>query len=145
MGQITKQIFINAPVERVWQIWIDVEKTPEWVHGVKESRLTGMVKQGKGLEWQEKCTLDGRLIEMDHEFVEFDFLKRTVIKTALPMGGSLERVVDFRPTEQGTEINAALSWDLGMISMFVPEEQVRSALDKSFSETSKNWKAKAEA
>ncbi len=144
MNQITKQLFIKAPIEKVWQIWVDVEKTPEWVHGVKESRVTGIVKEGKGLEWQEKCLLDGRPVEMEHEFTEFEPLKRTVIKTALPMGGSLERVVEFRQSAENVEINASLTWDLGMISMFVPEEQIRGALDKSFSETAKNWKAKAE-
>ena len=88
--------------------------------------------------------LDGRLIEMDHEFIEFEPMKKTVIKTGLPMDGSLERVLEFSQSGQTTEIKASISWNLGMIGMFVPEEQIRNALEKSFSMTAQNWKTKAE-
>ena len=76
MGQISKQLLFNAPLEKVWQIWTDVEKTPEWVEGVQQSKKVGPVKEGKGLEWQEKCLFGKQVIQMDHEFSQYEPLKK---------------------------------------------------------------------
>ena len=144
MGEISKQIFFNATLSRVWQIWTDVEKTPEWVYGVQESRPTGLVKEGKGAEWQEKCQFGSKVIQMDHEFTEFEPLKKTVIRTGLPMGGSMERTAEFKESPQGTEVNVLLEWDLGMIGAFFDEDKLRHMMGKSFDETARKWKEKAE-
>ena len=145
MGEISKQLFFNAPLEKVWSIWTAVDKTPEWVEGVQESRRTGIVKEGKGLEWQEKCQFGSKVIQMDHEFTEWDLMKRAVIRTGLPMGGSMERTADFKSTpEGGTEVKAFLEWDLGMIGAFFDEDKLRHMMEKSFDQTAAKWKARAE-
>ena len=144
MGQIQRQIFFNAPLARVWQVWTDIEKTPDWVYGVQESRRTGMVPQGKGSEWQEKCQFGSKVIQMDHEFTEFEPQKKTVIHTGLPMDGTMERTAEFKESPQGAEVNVLLEWDLGMIGAFFDEDKLHHMMEKSFDQTAAKWKEKAE-
>jgi len=145
MGTIQKQLFFNAPLDKVWNIWTDVEKTPEWVEGVSKSEVTSSVREGKGLKWKEKCLFGKKEIQMDHEIKEFETQKRTVIHTGLPMGGSMDRTTDFKESPQGTEVNVLLEWDLGMVGAFFDEDKLRHMMEKSFDATATKWKAKAES
>lgn len=145
MGQIQKQILFNAPLEKVWKIWNDVEKTTEWVEGVQESRLTSAVREGRGLSWNEKCRFGKNVIQMDHEVTQWEPLKRMVIRTGLPMGGSMERVAEFKSSNSGTEVNLSLEWDLGMVGAFFEEAKLQYMMEKTFDLTAAKWKAKAEA
>ena len=144
MGQIQKQLFFNAPVEKVWKIWVDVEKTPEWVEGVQESRLTSSAREGKGLSWIEKCLFGKKVIQMDHEVTEWEPGKRIVIHTGLPMGGTMDRTAEFSTAPQGAEVNVLLEWDLGMIGAFFDEDKLQHMMEKTFDLTVRKWKAKAE-
>ena len=145
MGQIQKQLFFSAPLEKVWEIWTDVEKTPEWVEGVQESTLTSCAREGKGLSWNEKCLFGKKVVQMDHEMTEWEPFKKTVIRTGLPMGGSMERTAEFCRTPEGAEVNIQLEWDLGMVGAFFDEDKLRHMMEKSFDETAAKWKAKAES
>ena len=144
MGQVQKQLFFKAPVEKVWKIWTDVEKTPEWVEGVQESKITSFVKEGKGLEWAEKCLFGKQVIQMDHEIKEWDPLKKTFARTGLPMGGSMETTAEFKTGAQGTEVTLSVEWDLGMVGMLIGEDKLQHMMEKSITLTTDKWKAKAE-
>ena len=84
------------------------------------------------------------MIQMDHEFTEWEPLKRTVIRTGLPMGAVMERTAEFRQTPQGTEANVTLEWDLGIVGAFFEEDKLQHMMEKSFDQTAVKWKAKAE-
>lgn len=151
MGQITQQIFFNASVEKVWKIWTDVEKTPEWVEGVSESRITSPVREGKGLAWDEKCLFGKKEIQMGHQFVEFDREKKTRTETGLPMGGTMETIAEFRvgtvcepPLQQTTEVTIQLEWDLGIVGAMIGDDKLQHMMEKSFNLTVEKWKSKAE-
>ena len=157
MGSLSKQIFFNAPLEKVWKIWTDVEKTPEWVEGVQSSKITSPIKEGKGLEWEEKCVFGKQTIQMDHAMKEWDVLKKTFARTGLPMGGSMETTAEFRSVGAGsprpgegtsplhTEVNLLVEWDLGMVGMMIGEDKLHHMMDKALSATTSKWKAKAES
>jgi len=146
MGEIQKQLFFKAPLEKVWKIWVDVEKTTEWVEGVQESQITSDVREGKGLAWKEKCLFGKKnVIQMDHEFTEFEPPKKTVIKSGLPMGGTMERVAEFKSSDQGTEVMLSLEWDLGMAGAFIGDDKLQHMMEKSFDLTAAKWKEKAES
>jgi ribosome-associated toxin RatA of RatAB toxin-antitoxin module len=44
MSVVTKQVVIEAPIERVYEIIVDYERYPEFVPGIRKCR----VRQGKG-------------------------------------------------------------------------------------------------
>jgi uncharacterized membrane protein len=145
MGSISKQIFFNASVDKVWQVWTDVEKTPEWVEGVQSSKIISPNREGKGLEWQEKCQFGKQVIQMDHEIKEWDPKKKTRAQTGLPMGGSMETTADFKQNGAQTEVNLNVEWDLGMVGMIIGEDKLQHMMEKSFNATTEKWKAKAES
>ena len=145
MGSISKQIFFNASLDRAWKIWTDVEKTPEWVEGVQSSKITSVVREGKGLEWEEKCVFGKQTIQMDHVVKECDPQKKMFTRTGLPMGGSMETTAEFKPSAQGAEVNLLVEWDLGMVGMMIGEDKLQHMMEKSLDATVQKWKTKAEA
>ncbi|MBI3317456.1 MAG: SRPBCC family protein [Candidatus Omnitrophica bacterium] len=145
MGSIQKQLWFNAPLNKVWDIWVDVEKTPEWVEGVQESRITSAVRSGRGLSWNEKCEFGKKVIQMDHEITEWEEGKKTAIHSGLPMGGSMDRSAQFKATDQGTQVDLMLEWDLGMVGAFFDEGKLQHMMEKSFNATAEKWKARAES
>lgn len=141
MKSLSTQITFNAPVEQVWDFWADVENTPKWVDGVESSRITaGSKEQGKGLSWQEFCCFGDHKIQIDHEVTEWEAAKKVHVKTELPLGGSMQRTLEFKSTETGSLVNLEVSWDLGMAGIMVGEEKAAQILEKSFNQTSQNWK-----
>lgn len=144
MGQLEKTLLINAPLEKVWGIWIDVAKTPEWVDGVGESHITSVAKSGPGLTWEEHCMIDGKSIPMCHKMVVWEEKKKTVIKTGLPMGGSMERIAEFSVQGDQTQVRLQMEWDLGIAAMFIGEEKLQDILEKNCETTATNWKKRAE-
>ncbi|HXV27838.1 MAG TPA: SRPBCC family protein [bacterium] len=144
MGQIQKQLQFKAPLEKVWRIWTDVEKTPEWVEGVQESKITSTEREGKGLSWKEKCLFGKQVIQMEHEMKEWEPMKRTFAHTGLPMGGTMETAADFREVAGGTEVDLSVEWDLGFVGGMIGEERLHHMMDKSFNLTADKWKHKAE-
>ena len=144
MGEITKQINFQAPLDRVWSIWTDVEKTPQWVFGVQESAITSPGKEGKGLCWSEKCLFGKKVIQMDHEITEWKPKERIVIQTGLPMGGTMERTAVFQETREGVQVTIRLEWDLGIVGAFFDEGKLHHLMEKSFDETAAQWKVQAQ-
>ena len=144
MPTLSKSIVINAPLEKIWAIFADIRRTPEWVDGVKESERTGAVREGKGMRWRESCELDRQHIEVEHEMKVWEPVSRAVIQSALPMNGSMTRTLAFDPKPKGVEVTVEFLWDLGIAGMLLGEQKVRNILDQSFENTLANWKDLAE-
>ena len=146
MGQISKQISFKAPVETVWKIWTDVEKTPDWVEGVKESKIVSATKYGPGLTWEERTVFANTPVEMEHKVVVWDEKKKTVTRTSLPMGATMEKITEFRLSsiEGQTEVQIQIEWSLGVASMFITDEKMAEMMEKSLDATALKWKRKAE-
>jgi carbon monoxide dehydrogenase subunit G len=144
MNSLTKKITINASLEQIWSILADVARTPEWVDGVKESERTGAVKEGQGLRWREACVLDRQHIDVEHEMTVWEPMKKAVIRSVLPMNGSMTRTLGFTEKQAGVEVSVEFVWDLGIAGMILGEQKVRTILDQSFENTLANWKDLAE-
>lgn len=145
MGTISKQVFFKASPQKVWKIWADVEKTPEWVEGVKESKILSDIREGKGLEWEEKCLMGGQTVQMQHEAREWEACKKTAYATKLPMGASMETTAAFTEyAKEETELNIEISWSLGILSMMITDEKFEEMIDKAFTKTLERLKVRAE-
>lgn len=145
MGTISKQVFFSVSPQKVWKIWTDIEKTPDWVEGVKESKILSGVREGKGLEWEEKCLMGGQTVQMQHEAREWENFKKTAYATKLPMGATMETSAEFSEyAKEQTELNVEISWNLGILSMMITDEKFEEMIDKAFSKTLERLKVKAE-
>lgn len=143
MNQYHKTLLFSAPLEKVWGIWIDVEKTPEWVHGVEASE-PGEGEMSEGYSWKEMCQFDNMPVPMEHTVTDYEPLRRTVIFTVLPMGGTLEKKVLFKASGSGTQVDMEATWDLGMIGVFLNPEKIREKMEEGFERTAERWKERAE-
>jgi len=47
-----KTIVINAPIEKVWRIFCDVDKWSSWQKEISSSEINGSFKEGVSFDWQ---------------------------------------------------------------------------------------------
>lgn len=144
MPQISKQISFKAPLEIVWKIWTDVEKTPEWVEGVGQSKVISSTKYGPGLEWEEKAWFGSTSVDLEHKMVVWEEKKKTVTRTSLPMGATMEKIAEFQGDANESQVQIQVEWSLGVASMFITDEKMADLMEKSLEATAGKWKQKAE-
>lgn len=48
---VRKEIVINAPVEKVWQLLTDFDRWPQWQEAVKSSKMEGSLAPGGIFRW----------------------------------------------------------------------------------------------
>jgi len=53
-AQASAQLLIKAPVERVWQLLVDVDRWPSWNHSVESAILEGAVASGSVFVWKSQ-------------------------------------------------------------------------------------------
>ncbi len=143
MNQIKIDVEFNAPLEKVWAILADVERTPEWVHGVKQSVATDEGYARKGFCWEEKVSIDGQNADVQNEFSDWVKHERASIKTDLPMGGWMRKAFVFSEEAGKTKLALEMTWNLGILEMLAGPAKVHDALEKSLHKTLENWKARA--
>lgn len=47
-----KEVVVDAPVERVWEVQADIEAWPVWQEDVSEARLEGELERGTRFVWK---------------------------------------------------------------------------------------------
>lgn len=145
MNGIRKEINFDVCSEKVWQVWKDVEKTSEWVDGVSLSRIMSESKEGLELHWREKCKVGGFDVQVDHYVKAWDEAKKVSVHSALPMGGSMNREIEFvNLGYESSKVYLTLTWNLGMAGSLFSDKQMEEMMDRSLDRTAKNWKQKAE-
>lgn len=48
----SKEIIINAPVEKVWNILTDIDNWPDWQTAITYSKINGELKPGTTFDWK---------------------------------------------------------------------------------------------
>lgn len=144
MNQIKLDVQFDAPVEKVWAVLADVQKTPEWVHGVKSSVASDEGQARKGFCWEEKVSIDGQNADIQNEFVEWKENEQAAIKTELPMGGWMRKVFNFSKLAGKTKMEIEMTWNLGILEMLAGPTKVYAALEKSLHKTLEAWKLRAQ-
>lgn len=57
-----REILIDAPVEKVWQIQTDIENWSAWQHDITSAKLNGGLKMGSTFRWKAQgLTITSRL------------------------------------------------------------------------------------
>lgn len=140
MNQIKLDVQFEAPLEKVWAVLADTNKTPEWVHGVKASSALDEGVARKSFCWEEKISIDGQNADVTHEFTEWQPGTQAAIKTDLPMGGWMLKKFVFSSQSEKTNMQIEMTWNLGILEMLAGPAKVHAALEKSLYQTIENWK-----
>jgi uncharacterized protein YndB with AHSA1/START domain len=134
MQRTEKIIEINAPVERVFDLFSDFESFPRWMSHIKEVRYTGR----RYTRWTAEAPL-GSSVEWEAETIAFEPDQRIAWRS---VRGDVdtEGEVDFQETARGTTLlRVVLGYDppAGRIGALVarlfgtnPEEQLEEDLER---------------
>jgi uncharacterized membrane protein len=58
--QVKTNITINAPIQKVFDVFSDVQKIEQRIKGIQKVEILSDVKQGKGLKWKETRLMFGK-------------------------------------------------------------------------------------
>ncbi len=144
MGEIRKHIYFSASPETIWKILMDVQSTPQWVAGVTESTIL-KPSSGAGLCWREIWEFMNQKIQVDHEMISCEPHVKAEIRSKLPLGASMEKLMEIQTSNEKTVLALSLTWNLGMVGSMIGEDAVQEVMDQNLEKTAQNWKNLAEA
>jgi uncharacterized protein YndB with AHSA1/START domain len=112
MARMAVGVTIARPIEEVFAVLTDVERTGTWFPGQVEEHWTSPPPHGLGSTRHAIITTMGRRSENDATVLEFDPPRRGV------MGGETQGVAwtgafDFTPDGDDTRVNAAFEFTAG--------------------------------
>ena len=95
---------IAAPVERVFQMFTDIEHGAEHVSGIKKIETLTTGPFSLGTRWQETRDVLGRLDDAEMEVTAFE-LNRTYTVTHRKAGTRIDATFTFEPLDGGTSVS----------------------------------------
>jgi uncharacterized protein YndB with AHSA1/START domain len=128
MAQVSVSSEIKAPVEKVFQLFTDIEHGPEHVSGIKEISLLTTGPFNLGTRWLETREVLGRLDDAEMEVTAFERNRAYTLThhkggvridttfTFEPIGPNLTKVsIVFNPSNQGLPpgLLLPLAWATG--------------------------------
>jgi uncharacterized membrane protein len=113
----TETILIDAPLERVWEIAVDLERYPEWAKDIKSVTIHSTDDEGRPHEVEFRTSALGR---STHYTLRYDYSDAPTQLAWTMIEGDIERSIDgafvFEPTPEGT---TKATYDLA-IELVVP-------------------------
>jgi uncharacterized protein YndB with AHSA1/START domain len=136
MSKVTRQVTINAPQEKVWEVLADVGGIYKWNPGVSYSHSTSENDQGEGAT--RHCDLQnagGYLEEKVIGWREGEGYTIDVYESSLPIK---RNVVEFlvRPEGDGTLVKVTVDYELkyGPVGALIDTLIARRQYQKGFGE-----------
>lgn len=111
MRSVTSSVTIDRPVEEVFAVLTDVEKTGRWFPGDVEEHWITPPPHGVGSRRRAVVTMFGRRMENEAEATEFDPPRRAAMRGISPNAPFVVGL-DFRPTNGGTRVEVTSQIDL---------------------------------
>ncbi len=109
-------VVVDAPIERVWAVLSDIERQPEWMHDLKEVRLTTPPPVGVGTRGVGRVQVFGISVEDPVEVTAFEAPTHFAIRhEGLVTGGGDIRL---EPGTDGT--TTVVTWDETLIPPVLP-------------------------
>jgi len=109
-------VVVDAPIERVWTVLADIERQPEWMHDLKEVRLTTALPAGVGTRGIGRVRVMGISVE--------DPVEVTAFEPPVHFGISHEGLVtgggDIRLAPGADGTTTVVTWDETLIPPVLP-------------------------
>ena len=103
MSSITNRITIRRPIEDVFAVLTDVEKTGLWFPGDVEEHWTSPPPHGLGSTRRAVVRMGGRLTENDAVVTEYDPPNRAAMK-GIGAGAPFVATLSFARAADGTQV-----------------------------------------
>jgi uncharacterized protein YndB with AHSA1/START domain len=111
MAGVTSSITIQRPIEDVFAILTDVEKTGRWFPGDVDEHWITPPPHGVGSRRRAVVTMLGRRMENEAEAIEYDPPRRAAMRGLSP-NAPFVVAIDFRPSEGGTRVDVTSQIEL---------------------------------
>jgi len=108
MLRVEHCVFINKPVEQVWNFLTDFQNTPKWDIGVLETKQTSAGAAGLGTTFQNIGPFLGRTSVREYRVTEIELNKKVTVKLITPskLIKKAEVSYAFEPASDGTKLTA---------------------------------------
>lgn len=109
MAKVKVSTEVNAPVERVFALFTDIEHAAEHVSGIKKIEVMSMGPFNLGYRWTETREVMGRLDDATMEITSFE-PNRTYTVThykgrVFGSGVRIDAIFTFEPVPAGTKVS----------------------------------------
>ena len=106
MLRVEQSVFINKPVEQVWNFLTDFQNTPKWDIGVLETKQTSAGAAGLGTTFQNIGPFLGRTSVREYRVTEIELNKKVTVKLITPskLIKKAEVSYAFEPANNGTKL-----------------------------------------
>jgi uncharacterized membrane protein len=146
MAHLTMTQHLEAPIERVFDLYIDVQRWPEWMPGLLEIKeVTGPLDRA-GSKVREISRWLGRTMDSWDEVVEAE--RPHLVKMSSQLEGA-KTTMTLRLTPGGKGTEAEIEFDYAMPAGFFSQIADRLFVEKAAQRTSRhaleNFKALVEA
>jgi uncharacterized protein YndB with AHSA1/START domain len=111
MAGVTSSISIRRPVEDVFAVLTDVEKTGRWFPADVEEHWITPPPHGVGSRRRAVITLFGRRMENEAEAIEYDPPRRAAMRGTSP-NAPFVVTLDFKPIDDGTRVEVTSKIEL---------------------------------
>jgi coenzyme Q-binding protein COQ10 len=137
---------IEAPIEDVFELFIDAKRWPEWMAGgIEVKEITGPPDQ-VGTRIRDVSNFMGRQMESWTEVVE---VERPHLYRMTTEGAGLKGTGTFRltPAGQGTDVDVENEYELpaGFLGEIADRLFIERAMERQLRHSAENFKALAEA
>ncbi|HJW23031.1 MAG TPA: SRPBCC family protein [Candidatus Limnocylindrales bacterium] len=146
MAHGTMRDHFEVPIERVFDLYIDVKRWPEWMPGLVEIKeVTGPLDTA-GTRMREVSRFLGRTMESWDEIAEVE-RPRLVKMTGLTEGAKSSMTLRLTPAGQGTDV--VIDFDMetpaGFFGHIADRLFIDRAMDRQGRHALENFKALVEA
>ena len=111
VGSVTNTITIARPIEEVFAVLTDVEKTGRWFPGEVVEHWVTPPPHGVGSRRRAVVRMFGRRTENEAEAIEYDPPRRAALRGTSP-NAPFVVTLDFLPVAGGTRVDVASRIDL---------------------------------
>lgn len=135
MTTFIKQLTIEKPIEKLWQVISDLKSVEKFHPGVKKSYLTNTLEKGLGAARICELYPSGKIIETVTEWKEGDgyLLKIEPIEKAPPVKNFKGRFDLTKIDNEKTQVSVSISYDvkLGAIGILLNKLVIQSKIEAS--------------
>jgi uncharacterized membrane protein len=148
VGHIKETIFINAPVEKVWEFMVDYRRAPEWQSNVVEVKEFDGTPGEPGFAYTAVYKAMGRRLESRSTIVRSERPRFLEEEGSMAGNGKVTMLNTLETTrEGGTALTFTLEYDVGSFFLAGVADKLvfERSIERDVRHSSENLKALVEA
>ena len=142
MTKITKSVFLENPIEAVFQYASDYTKWEDWFEGVSAFKPVTESNRGNGTRYAYKANMMGLTIGVEPEI--FDFVENKGWKGKATKGMPHQTSWEFEAIDRGTKFTYGLEYEMPIpiIGKWIDNAFMKPQWEKIIERSLENLKSK---